>query len=183
VTISARRAAGGLSYRVLIAAAVPILWLTLASFGRTGATAGEITVRRPTVSGPAPRLPVPDVQLAQEHPTQPISRLAFSRNPFAFAPRSLSPPPVPSPVSMAAPPAALPDLPSSVALSLIGVATTTRGDGRTERTAIIAGPGDALYLVRETDAVMARYRVDAVLPDSVLLVDGATGASLRLQMR
>ena len=63
-------------------------------------------------------------------------------------------------------------------LSLIGVATTTRPDGHDERTAIIAGAADALYLVREADAVMTRYRVEAVLPDSVRLVDGATGASL-----
>jgi hypothetical protein len=68
-------------------------------------------------------------------------------------------------------------------LSLIGVATTTHADGRAERTAIIAGgPLDPLYMVREADAVTAQYRVDAILPDRVVLVD-ASGASLRLTLR
>ena len=38
-------------------------------------------------------------------------------------------------------------------------------------------------MVRQGDAVLTRYRVDAVLAQSVLLVDGATGASLRLDLR
>jgi hypothetical protein len=37
-------------------------------------------------------------------------------------------------------------------------------------------------MVREADAVTARYRVDAILPDSVVLVD-TSGASLRLTLR
>ena len=181
-----RRADGRLSSRVLIAGAVPILWMILASLGRTGAAARDITdletVRRPA-GGLGPRVPVPDVRLEQLPLAQPARALVLSRNPFAFAPRSLPPGPASSPVSMAPPLEAPPDIPSSVTLSLIGVATTTRADGRAERTAIIAGPADALYVVREADAVMTRYRVDAVLPDSVLLVDGATGASLRLVLR
>jgi hypothetical protein len=76
-----------------------------------------------------------------------------------------------------------PDIPPGPALSLIGVATTTRADGRAERTAIITGPIDTLYMVREADAVAARYRVEAILPDSVLLADNATGAPLRLMLR
>jgi hypothetical protein len=70
-----------------------------------------------------------------------------------------------------------------VALSLIGVATTSHADGRVERTAIITGPADALYFVRDGDAVVTRYRVDAVLPDSVRLLDSVTGASVSLIIR
>jgi hypothetical protein len=168
---------------VLIAAAIPILLMSLATLGRSGAAARDITavetVRRPTGSVP-PRVPVQDVRLPQVNPTQPTAELLISRNPFAFAPRSLPPSPPPSPVSIAPLPEAPPDIPPS--LSLIGVATTTRADGRAERTAVIAGPADALYFVREGDVVMTRYRVDAVLPDSVLLVDGATSTSLKLTM-
>jgi hypothetical protein len=170
---------------VLIAAAVPIVWVSLASLGRTGAAARDITglevVRRPA-AGPAPRLLVPDVRLAQLRPAQPTGEPLSFRNPFEFAPRSLSPRPGPS-VSIPPPLGAPRAGPSSVALSLIGIATTSRPDGRAERTAIIAGPADALYLVRDGDAVMMRYRVDAVLPDSVRLVDTATGASLLLTLR
>ena len=172
--------------RVLIAAAVPIVGMLLANLGRTGAAARDIPspepVRRPA-GALAPRLPVPDVRLPELRPTPPAAEPLSSRNPFTFAPRSLPPGPEPSPVSIPPPPQAPPDIPPSVALSLIGVATATRADGRAERTAIIAGPADALYLVRETDAVMTRYRVDAILPESVRLVDGATGASLLLTMR
>ena len=67
-------------------------------------------------------------------------------------------------------------------LSLIGVATAALADGGAERTAIIAGPAGALYMVRDGDAVTTSYRVGAVLPESVRLVD-ATGASLSLVMR
>lgn len=183
MTFATRRPAGRLSSRVLIVAAVPILGMILANLGRTGAAARDITgletVRRPTGTV-APRAPVPEVPLTQVHPTQPTTELLISRNPFAFAPRSLPPSP-PPPVSIAPLPEAPPDIPPS--LSLIGVATITRADGRAERTAVIAGPADALYFVRDGEAVMTRYRVDAVLPDSVLLVDSATGESLRLVLR
>jgi hypothetical protein len=168
---------------VVIAATVPILWMILANLGSTRAAARDITgreaVRRPT-SGFAARAPVPEVQLAQLQRTQQAAEPLSSRNPFAFAPRSLSPGPRPSPVTTAPPPEAPPDIPSSVAL--IGVATTSGVDGRAGRTAIIAGPADALYFVRDGDTVMTRYRVDAVLPDSVMLVDDATRMSVRLRI-
>jgi hypothetical protein len=124
---------------------------------------------------------VPDVRLAQLRPTQPATEPLLLRNPFAFAPRSVTPTPPPSSISIAPPAEAPPDLPPSVAL--IGIATTSRADGRAERIAIIAGPADALYLVRDGDAVITRYHVEAVLPDSVQLVDDKTGAALRLLLR
>lgn len=164
---------------MLIAASVPILWMIVASSGGTGAVARDLTgfetVRRPA-DRVASSIPVPDVPLARLRPTE--SPL-LSRDPFAFAPRSLSP----SPHQSIAPPAeAPPDLPPAVVLSLIGMATTIRADGHTERTAIIAGPANALFMVRDGDAVIS-YRVDAVLADSVRLVDNATGAALSLLLR
>jgi hypothetical protein len=74
-------------------------------------------------------------------------------------------------------------IPPGVGLSLIGIAATSHGDGRVERTAIIIGPADALYFVGDGDTVMSRYRVDAVLPDSVRLLDSVTGASVGLIIR
>ena len=160
--------------------------MMLANLGRTGAVARDIVDPAPArraASGLGPRVPMPDVRLPQLRPAQPAPEPLSSRNPFTFAARTISPEPEPSPVSIPQAPQALPDLPPSVALSLIGVATTTRADGRAERTAIIAGPADALYFVRDGDAVMTSYRVDAVLPDSVVLVDGTTGVSRRLVLR
>ena len=165
-------------------------WLLFAALGRTGeiASAGpdgplraRANVARPASrSATQPRvLDVDPVRL----PAEPPPDVRLSRNPFAFAPRSVPPEPEPAPVPIPPAPAPLPDTPPSLVLSLIGVATTTRADGRAERTAIIAGPANALYMVREADPVAARYRVDAVTPDSVVLADGATGAALRLVLR
>jgi hypothetical protein len=186
VTNVARRPAGRHSYRALIAAAVPILLLVLANVGRTDADARVVNARQPVrrpAAAPGPSISLPDVRLAQLCPTEPTREPLLSRNPFAYAPRPLLATVAPSAVSIASQPEAHPDIPPSVPLSLIGIATTTRADGRVERTAVIAGPVDALYMVREADAVTARYRVDAVLPERVVLVDGATGVSLRLTMR
>jgi len=174
------------SYRVLIAAAVPILLLIVTSLGRAGAArdipiAGpESSIVRDPVRRPSAPAAMPDVRLAQLDPAPPDRVPTLARNPFEYAPRSAPPPPAPPPVAIAPPPVPL-VIPPSVSLSLIGVATNTRADGRVERTAIIASR-DTLYMVREADAVTAGYRVDAVSSDSVLLVDAA-GAPLRLHLR
>jgi len=187
VTIFPRRA-GRVSYRVVIVAAAPILLMALANLERTGeaAFAGrrEIAVgtKVPAGVGPRPRPAVPDVQPVQLLPIEPAREVVLSRNPFTFAPRSLPPAPAPAPIALPPLPDT-PDVPPGPDLSLIGVATTARADGQVERTAIVAGPAGALYMARETDAVAGRYRVEAVTPDSVVLADGATGASLRLVLR
>jgi len=171
---------------VLVATAVPILGLSLAILGRTGAAAREVTgldaVRRAT-GGVDLGTPAPDVRLAPASPSRPAPAPLAFRNPFAFAPPSLPARPAPSPVLLAPPPDLPPAIPTSVALSLIGVATTNGADGRVERTAIITGPADAFYMVRDGDSVMTRYRVDAVLADSVRLLDSATGAPVSLTIR
>ena len=173
MTILARWPARRRSYRVLLGAALPILWIVVANPGRAEPPARRI----------APRVPVPDVRPAPPNLTQPVSEsLSIIRNPFAYAPRQV-PIPLPVPIAIAAPAETAPDNPPSVALALIGVATASLATGGVERTAIIAGPAGALYMVRDGDLVTARHRVDAVLPDGVVLVDGATGASLHLVLR
>ena len=177
-----------MTYRVLIAAAVPILGLLLATLGRTGADARDITgldtARRPA-GGLDRRTPLADVQLPPPRRVPSTEEPLLLRNPFEFAPRAVSPspPPLPVPLILVPPPERPPDLPPDLTLSLIGVATTSRADGRAERTAIIAGPAETLYMVRDGDVVTTRYRVDAVLAESVRLVDAATGASLSLVIR
>jgi hypothetical protein len=174
------------SYRVLIAATVPILALSFASFGRAGATARDpidLSSARRTTGSLDPRVRVPDVRLASERPPRTTPEPLSFRNPFEFAPRRLPSTSPPSSAVLAPPAQVPPAIPPSVVLSLIGVAATTHGDGRVERTAIITGPADALYLVRDGDVVMTRYRVDDVLAGSVRLFDSATGASVSLVIR
>jgi len=118
------------------------------------------------------------VRLAPPDLTQPVSEpLSIFRNPFAYSPRQAPAIPAPSPIAIAAPADVPPDL------ALLGVATASLAEKGVERTAIIAGPAGALYMVREADMVTPRFRVGAVQPDSVLLVDADTGVSLRLVLR
>lgn len=184
MTILARRA-GRPSYRALIAGAVPILWTVLAYLSGTGAAAravnGSETIR--LASGSRPPIAPPDIRVVTLDSSQTVREPVLSRNPFAFAPRIVATAAEASPPPMAPPAAVLPDLPPAPALSLIGIATSARADGRAERTAIITGPANGLHMVREADAVTPAYRVEAVLSDSVVLRDRATGASLRLTLR
>ena len=166
--------------------AVATLCVLVVSLGRTGAAArdaGDRGVAPRPVARPIPRAPVAEARVEPLAPTQATPPLVISRDPFAFASHTPPETPRPAPIQIALTPQAPPDIPASLTLSLIGVATTTRGDGHTERTAIVAGPAGALYFVRDGDPMVARYRVDAVLADSVRLVEDATGASLLLALR
>jgi len=51
------------------------------------------------------------------------------------------------------------------------------------RTAVIGGEGDALYMVREGDAVGDRYRVTKIGADAVELEDVLTKGYRRLALR
>jgi hypothetical protein len=101
------------------------------------------------------------------------------RNPFMFAGSA--------PVRRAAapveprlePPA--PDVPELV-LELAGVAEQNT-DAGLKRTAMVAAPGDQLYMVTEGQELAGRYRVSAVGADAVELKDLVTGATRRLALR
>jgi hypothetical protein len=165
-------------------AAVPVLWLVSATAGRTGPAVPD-AARPQTLThsrGHASTVAVPRVHLARlRHAHKNVDPLS-ARNPFAFTLRGVPPNTQPQRIVSTAPSAAPADIPTVVPLSLIGVATS-RVDGRLERTAVIAGPADVLCYAREGDTVIARYRADAIEHDSVLLVDLATGSSLRLTLR
>ncbi len=104
------------------------------------------------------------------------------RNPFSLAP----PPPPPRPETLAPPSRSAAPFTSRrprasrPAVQLIGIATADSEDG-SERTGILTTRGGEVLLVRSGDRVPGGYRVDAVGPSSVILVDGG-GASHRITL-
>jgi hypothetical protein len=103
-----------------------------------------------------------------------------SRNPFAFAAREIvqqRPSRAPAPAAM------VPDAPpAEPAIELVGVAENREAD-KVVRTAIISALSGELFLVKEGESIVARYRVKAVGADAVELIDLVTGAARRLSLR
>jgi hypothetical protein len=100
------------------------------------------------------------------------------RNLFAFgAPRTApSKPNLVEATSLEAP--APPAAPASPALLLMGIAEDAKPDG-VQRTAVISGDGDALFMVKEGDTVADRYRVAKIGADAVELEDLTVKGSIR----
>ena len=106
-----------------------------------------------------------------------------SRNPFAFAVAET--PRLRQAVRAAAVPeavAAEPLVSLEIPLTLVGVAAD-QGEHGIVRTAMIVGPSDELFMVREGQAVAGKYQVSAIGADAVELKDPATGAVRRLILR
>ena len=107
---------------------------------------------------------------------------ANARNPFSFAAR----PTASAPAAVVH--AAVADEPAPVftaplpPLTLMGIAEESTPAGP-RRTAVIGGEGDALYMVREGDAVGDRYRVTKIGADAVELEDVLTKGYRRLALR
>ena len=104
------------------------------------------------------------------------------RNPFSFSQRRESrerPSAAPEPLSRGAEPAAFAADP---VLELVGVAEQ-KADAGSKRTAIVAAPGDVLFLVTEGQELAGRYRVSAIGADAVELLDLETGLTRRLGLR
>lgn len=104
------------------------------------------------------------------------------RNPFTFAAREApagraTRPPERSSVE----PSSAPALPDPV-LELVGVAEQ-KTDAGVKRTAMVAAPGDQLFMVTEGQELAGRYRVSAVGADAVELSDLVTGVTRRLALR
>jgi hypothetical protein len=104
------------------------------------------------------------------------------RNPFTFAPR-------PSRERREPPPRVEADVPAppagqslEPAIELIGVAQSESPKG-VVRTAIISAVSGELFLVKEGETIVARYRVGTVTPDTVELVDLLSGTVRRLALR
>ena len=106
------------------------------------------------------------------------------RNPFAFgaAPRASRTAPRPSMVEATVAADATPPVAPAPSLLLMGIAEDTTPSGP-RRTAIIAGDGDALFMVVEGDSVAARYKVTKIGADAVELEDQVTKGYRRLALR
>lgn len=102
-----------------------------------------------------------------------------TRNPFAFGTAVRAVRPSSTTRRMPNPP---PDLPVALPLELVGVAEQLT-DGAVNRTAMIAGPGDQLFMVGEGQEVAGQYRVSAVGADAVELTDLVSGATRRLGLK
>jgi Tfp pilus assembly protein PilP len=109
------------------------------------------------------------------------------RNPFSFGPATRTAHPAPmhdgmvhATIASDSAPALLP--PSLPALTLMGIAEETTASV-TRRTAVIAGEGDALYMVTDGQAVGSRYKVTRIGVDAVELEDLLTKGYRRIAMR
>ena len=108
-------------------------------------------------------------------PRQPGRNLfSFHARAARMAPIVAAPAPAPAPALVEAPPA----LP---ALKLAGIAEDEGPEGPL-RTAIISGQGQ-LFLVKEGESVLQRYRVTKISADVVELVDLGDNSILRLALR
>jgi hypothetical protein len=176
--MSAKRAAGYCGGALLLLA-----WLS---------SAGGLT--RQTTDVSAPVKPVETngtIELAAEVQAQTLrlkSRLAAApapqepfRNPFTFATRPSRERRAPPTRVEAEAPARL-GPPLEPAIELIGVAESESPKG-VVRTAIISTLSGELFLVKEGETIVARYRVGAVQADAVELNDLLSGTVRRLVLR
>ncbi len=105
---------------------------------------------------------------------RPTAAPQHNRNLFQFASRAAAVQAVVAPTVLQPPPAPVPVEPP---FKLIGIAE----DSGT-RTAILSSPAQ-LLMVKEGDAVAARYRVGAISADAIELTDSVDGSVLRLALK
>ena len=102
------------------------------------------------------------------------------RNPFSFAPPPVRATAPAARTTAAAEPSITQPIP--VPLTLMGVAEEPSPEGA-HRTAIIGGPGEAIYMVIEGQAFADRYRVKTIGVDAIELEDLLTGGYRRLALK
>jgi hypothetical protein len=107
---------------------------------------------------------------------RPETEPSFQRNVFAFRGRARRAPELPTNSVIAAPPA-----PRAPDLRLDGMAEDD-GPGGPVRTAVIAG-ANGVYLVKEGDVLLARYRVERLSDDAADLRDVDSGVEVHLVLR
>jgi len=163
---------------IIVVAAVLVAWLA-------GAATTKREIPPPVVITPRP-IDLRGVELTKEiarlhdrlrPTTAPTER---RRNLFTF--RTAAPAPLPPDVRSSAP--AITNLPPSSAepaLKLAGIAEDDGAEGP-ERTAFISGEGQ-LFMVKQGDAVTARYRVIRISSDAVELSDVSAGIVRRLILK
>ena len=87
---------------------------------------------------------------------------------------SVVPPPTP-------PLTVVPDT-SAPDLTLVGIAEDDER-GTLERTAVVGGVNDAVFVVKAGEAIEGRYRVGRVGPDTVEIVDLSSGVTFTLALK
>ena len=173
----ARRAIYGVGGTLLVA--------YLATANMPGPPAAPEQRRAQTPSLPSPDAIAADVRTQADRLHERMKAAPLPepspRNPFSFG--VPDPPPRAANVPRAEPPPEpLPAMPSAPMLTLMGIAEETVPDG-VRRTAIIGGPGDALFMVTEGQPVGDRYKVTKIGADAVELEDLLTKAYRRLALR
>ncbi len=157
-----------------------------------GFAARQASVTLPTApqsSAPIPRLDLVLAELAvqTERLRRPIPGLVpgthrAARDAFTNA---RTPAPVfEAPAVVASPPAPLAVVPDTSApdLTLVGIAEDDER-GTLERTAVIGGVNDAVFVVKAGEAIEGRYRVGRVGPETVEIVDLASGVTFTLALK
>ena len=162
-------------------------WLAAATTAPRGDVA--VSALRPDVSGAGGAAQTStaaadlaaDMERLRRRLTQaPRPRLG-ARNPFSLAPAAPRlPDAVDPPPRLAAPAVSRRPGATRSAVELIGIAAAGTEEG-SERTGILTTLGGEVLLVRDGDGVPGGYRVEAVGPSSVTLVDGS-GARHRLAL-
>ena len=104
-----------------------------------------------------------------------------SRNLLTFSPRQTPVPSLPPHTAVTAVPEDVAPRPALPSLKLSGIAEDVTASG-VVRTAIISAQGQ-VFLVKEGESVMARYRVAKISSDVVELSDATDGSSLRLALK
>ena len=170
-----------------VACALVAVWLAAAAVSPIGdaAVAGPppavpAAPEPPPASTAAAALAADMDRLRERIANAPALRLG-TRNPFSLAPPPADRRETRAPLFLSAvcPPAGARPA-RRPAVRLVGIATDA--DGSPERTGILSTPGGEVFLVRSGDRVPGGYRVDAVEPAAVVLVDGG-GARHRLALQ
>ncbi len=152
-------------------------WLTASTAGPKQPAASDISPRSAPIDRASDTLRL-EVERLHER-LAPNAEPSGQRDLFRFStPRR-------SPDATVAPPAAdsesAPSPAATPPMRLIGIAEDVTPDGLV-RTAVVSGPGD-VFLVKPGDTIADRYRVVAVSPDSIQLVDPATSIESTLTLR
>ena len=129
-----------------------------------------------------------DLSILQNEAAQLRQRLASApapstaRNPFSFA-QGPAIRAIEERRTVSAPAAAETPLePAPMPLTLVGIAEQSAASGP-ERTAILGGTGDEMYMVTVGQTIAARYSVTAIDVDAIELKDLATGGFRRLALK
>lgn len=153
-----------------VAGGAVVVWIAGASTSRAPVPA--LTFKSSGVEVSGARLASEVARLRER--LRPTAVPMQSRDLFRYAAEKSASQPQPAAEAPVTPPGDMP----APALKLVGIAEDP-GDAGPVRTAIISGPG-SLFIVKEGEIVMSRYRVTKVSSDGVELTDSGDNSTLHL---